>query len=284
MRAGVVLGTARSSWPPLSLLSRFARSTAASNSSRAARTSSASTVGAACRDTGRSAVSTPVVRRVAPRTRRRSGRPPATTGVPFAAGSGADSRGDTRRGRRRGLSESPSSSGAASTSAAGEGTGPVGGTAEAAAAAGAVGETGAAGASSAASGVFAAAATAVSAAVAVLPVVLPVTSSEDGTVTSAVTPPPGVRDRATVISQRRASVPTTNRPRTFVGTTSSRSRRIRRAFSSSSRSGLMPRPWSATTTTASSPERTPTPRPGCPPARTTPRSPGVRPSSASGRR
>ena len=65
-----------------------------------------------------------------------------------------------------------------------------------------------------------------------------------GISTSAVTPPPGLADRATRKPCRRASRPTTNRPSTSVGARSSRSRRVSRAFSSASRSRGMPMPWS----------------------------------------
>nr|MCF0103654.1 hypothetical protein [Streptomyces sp. MH191] len=80
-----------------------------------------------------------------------------------------------------------------------------------------------------------------------------VSSSAEGRAMREVTPPPGVRDSVTVTPQRRARVPTTNRPSTFVGTRSSRSRRTSRAFSSASRSALMPRPWSAISMWAPSP-------------------------------
>ena len=80
------------------------------------------------------------------------------------------------------------------------------------------------------------------------------TSDVDGISRCAVTPPPAVAVRRTCQPCRRASRPTTNRPSTSVGARSSRSRRVSRAFSSASRSGAMPMPWSTTASRAPAPD------------------------------
>ena len=73
---------------------------------------------------------------------------------------------------------------------------------------------------------------------------LAIISSPAGIAISAVTPVTAVGSSRTEMACRRAKRLTTKSPSMVVGATSSRSREISRAFSSASRSGLMPIPLS----------------------------------------